>query len=74
MASNRQQELSDQLAKVDSFLSEARAQLDSAARGRRYRVLADTAEALAKRAKLGAELSAELDKLLEAAWKERRGA
>ena len=72
MASKRQLELMDQLGKVDAFLSEARAQLDSAARGRRYKVLADTAEAAAKQAKLGAELQVELDRLLTAEWEQRR--
>jgi hypothetical protein len=73
MASKRQLELMDQLGKLDAYLSEARAKLDDAARGRRFKDVAATAEELAKRAKLAAELAAELDKILEAEWAARRG-
>jgi hypothetical protein len=72
MASKRQLELMDQLGRLDAYLSEARARLDDAARGRRFKDLAATAEELAKRAKLAAELQAELDKLLTEAWEKRR--
>jgi hypothetical protein len=71
MASKRQLELMDQLGRLDAYLSEARAKLD-AARGRLFRDLAATAEELAKRAKLAAELQAELDKLLTEEWEKRR--
>jgi hypothetical protein len=72
MASKRQLELMDQLGKLDAYLSEARARLDAQARGRQFSDLAATAEELAKRAKLAAELQAELDKILEAEWAARR--
>jgi hypothetical protein len=73
MASKRQLELMDQLGRLDAYLSEARARLDAQARGRLFRELAATAEELAKRAKLAAELQGELDKILEAEWAARRG-
>jgi hypothetical protein len=72
MASKRQLELMDQLARLDAYLSEARAKLDAQARGRLFRDLAATAEDLAKRAKVAAELQQELDKLLTEAWEKRR--
>jgi hypothetical protein len=72
MASKRQLELMDQLGRLDAYLSEARARLDAQARGRQFRDLAATAEELAKRAKLAAELQGELDKLLTEAWEKRR--
>jgi hypothetical protein len=72
MASKRQLELMDQLGKLDAYLSEARAKLDDAARGRQFRDLAATAEELAKRAKVAAELQQELDKILDAEWAARR--
>jgi hypothetical protein len=73
MASKRQLELMDQLGRLDTALTEARGRIDSAARGRRFKDVAATAEELAKRAKLAAELQAELDKILEADWAARRG-
>jgi hypothetical protein len=73
MASKRQLELMDQLGKLDAYLSEARAKLDDAARGRRFKDLAATAEELAKRAKVAAELQVELDRILEAEWTARKG-
>jgi hypothetical protein len=72
MASKRQLELMDQLGKLDAYLSEARQRLDAQARGRRFKDLAATAEELAKRAKVAAELQGELDKLLTEAWEKRR--
>jgi hypothetical protein len=72
MASKRQLELMDQLGKLDAYLSEARARLDAQARGRLFRDVAATAEELAKRAKVAAELQGELDKLLTEAWEKRR--
>jgi hypothetical protein len=72
MASKRQLELMDQLGKLDAYITEARARLDAQARGRLFRDLAATAEELAKRAKVGAELQGELDKILEADWAARR--
>jgi hypothetical protein len=72
MASKRQLELMDQLGRLDGYLSEARAKLDAQARGRLFRDLAATAEELAKRAKVAAELQGELDKILEADWAARR--
>jgi hypothetical protein len=72
MASKRQLELMDQLGRLDGYLSEARARLDAQARGRLFRDLAATAEDLAKRAKVAAELQQELDKLLTEAWEKRR--
>jgi hypothetical protein len=73
MASKRQLELMDQLGRLDAYLSEARAKLDAQARGRRFKDVAATAEELAKRAKVAAELAAELDKLLTEAWERRKG-
>jgi hypothetical protein len=73
MASKRQLELMDQLGRLDAYITEARANLDDAARGRRFKDLAATAEELAKRAKVAAELQAELDKLLTEAWERRKG-
>jgi hypothetical protein len=73
MASKRQLELMDQLGKLDAYLSEARAKLDDAARGRRFKDLAATAEELAKRAKVAAELQGELDKLITEAWERAKG-
>jgi hypothetical protein len=72
LASKRQLELMDQLGKLDAYITEARAKLDDAARGRRFKDVAATAEELAKRAKLAAELQGELDKLLTEAWEKRR--
>jgi hypothetical protein len=71
MASKRQLELMDQLGRLDAYLAEARAKLDAQARGRQFRDLAATAEELAKRAKVAAELAAELDGILEAEWAAR---
>jgi hypothetical protein len=71
MASKRQLELMDQIGRLDAYLTEGRARIDAQAWGRLFRDLAATAEELAKRAKVAAELAAELDGILEAEWAAR---
>lgn len=71
--SKRKLELQDQLGGLDTALSEHRSLMDGHARGRRYKEFAKVATEAARVANIAQVHATELDAILEAEWKERRG-
>jgi hypothetical protein len=73
MASKRQLELMDQKQRLNAAIGEARARIDDAARGERFKDLALDAANLGKHAQAAAGVQAELNKILDAEEAARKG-
>jgi len=71
--SKRKLELIDALRTHDNALNAHRAALDNHARGRKYKEFKEVATEAAKVAAIAQIHATELDAILEAEWKERRG-
>jgi hypothetical protein len=70
--SKRKLELIDQRKALDAALGECRALIDGHARGCRYAQVAEVGARLVKHAQAAAACQAELDRILEEEWEQRK--